>query len=124
MTLRPCLTCGRVSNGSRCPEHEREMRRRRDATRDRTAHRAVYGTTRWQKLSASLRRRWVAAYGPTCPGWQRPEHVVAPSMLTVAGCGPTFSRVTSKPSVASRYCASKSVCTSRSRTCTLGGDQR
>lgn len=52
MTRRPCLTCGEVSEGSRCPEHtrDRESRRPRDKTH------VHFNTARWKRLSARLRK--------------------------------------------------------------------
>lgn len=45
MKRRPCLTCGRLTNGSRCPEHQgrngstRAWRALRAAVLDRDGHR-------------------------------------------------------------------------------------
>jgi len=35
MSRRPCLTCGEVSEGSRCPDHTRERHRDRTSARSR-----------------------------------------------------------------------------------------
>jgi hypothetical protein len=76
MPLRPCLTCGALSRGSRCPTHTREVQAIRDAKR---------GTTNERGLGAEhqrQRRALIDAAGPimNCPRCDRP--ITAKNPLT------------------------------------------
>ena len=67
---RPCLECGALTEGSRCPEHRRERDRIQLASK----------RERRPRISSEDRRRaeavreWRAEHGDWCPGWQRPPH--------------------------------------------------
>lgn len=55
---RPCLTCGELTERSRCPVHERQQQRRYDAHRGSTTQRG-YGTEHQrarEQLAATLPR--------------------------------------------------------------------
>lgn len=56
MAKRPCLVCGVLTSGSRCPTHTRRNTNAETVRRRTTvqAHRAQHGD-------------W-------CPGWRRPSH--------------------------------------------------
>lgn len=56
MAKRPCLKCGTLTDGSRCPTHRRDNTNRERQRRAATvaAHRAQHGD-------------W-------CPGWHTPPH--------------------------------------------------
>lgn len=69
--MRPCLDCGTLSEGSRCPEHQSEQERLRGSA---TARGYDY---RWQRLMAEVKEEHVRLHGWTCPGWQRPPHPAA-----------------------------------------------
>ncbi|HEU4540323.1 MAG TPA: hypothetical protein VFR23_04275 [Jiangellaceae bacterium] len=74
MPLRPCLECGALSQGTRCPNHTRS----REQPRHQRAKRAKRPYT-WaeQQRRAQAVRAWIAEYGYVCPGWHTPPH---PSM--------------------------------------------
>ncbi|MDH3470981.1 MAG: HNH endonuclease, partial [Acidimicrobiia bacterium] len=65
--LKPCLVCGRPTRQSRCHEHAIPERTYREATR-----------------RASVVAAHLAAYGPTCPGYGTPRHVVTPPNVLTA----------------------------------------
>jgi hypothetical protein len=67
---RPCLDCGRLTSGSRCPTHEAQ---RNASRRGREKYDAA-----WVKLSKRAIAEHLATYGPVCPGWGREAHVVDP----------------------------------------------
>lgn len=70
MPLRPCLTCGVLSEGPRCPGHARERERvRTQAKRER---RPYTHSERQRRREAVAEHR--ATYGDVCPGWRRPAH--------------------------------------------------
>jgi hypothetical protein len=62
---KPCLVCGRLSRGSRCPEHEAERERARSSQPSR---RAAYRGD-WATRSREAREVHVREHGLTCPGW-------------------------------------------------------
>lgn len=68
--LRPCLTCGALARGSRCPSHARQVARAR--TRQKREARPY--TAQEQRRRADVVAAWRAAYGDTCPGWGVPTH--------------------------------------------------
>jgi 5-methylcytosine-specific restriction endonuclease McrA len=49
MPLKPCIECGRRSEGTRCPEHERQHQRRKN---NDARYRRTYA---WQQLSRATR---------------------------------------------------------------------
>lgn len=55
---RPCLTCGRITTGSRCPVHRRRTPYR-NPERQRMAHAVA---------------QWVKTHGFACPGYRRAPH--------------------------------------------------
>lgn len=65
MTMTPCLDCGEPAHGSRCPDHQGDRERVREAHRDRHAIRA--NPARWKNLSARVRRMqpWCTACAAT-----------------------------------------------------------
>lgn len=71
MPLRPCLDCGALSRGSRCPTHtrSREQPHHRRAKRARRPY-----TYAEQQRRAEAVRAWIEANGYVCPGWHRPPH--------------------------------------------------
>lgn len=78
MTVRPCLDCGRPTDGNRCPTHRRERESQR-APRPTTLTRDAEERKRRTAAVAAHRAR----FGDWCPGWKRPAHdVVAPNVLT------------------------------------------
>jgi hypothetical protein len=68
MTPRyPCIQCGAISGGTRCPTHQREYSRQRSAQRTQ-----YHGG--WEGRSKRARQQWVAEHGWVCPGWGVPAH--------------------------------------------------
>ncbi len=67
MGLRPCLTCGRLANGTRCDEHKRLVLRDKRTRRPRASYAE-------EQRRAAVVRAWRAERGDVCPGWQRDEH--------------------------------------------------
>jgi len=65
MPVRPCLDCGRLAEGSRCPDH----RRARDAANTRAKRSRRPYTYGEQQRRAEAVRAWVDLYGWVCPGW-------------------------------------------------------
>lgn len=61
MAKRPCLGCGALTTGTRCPACTRTKRNSR------------YGGD-WRTCSTKAIAAHIATYGNTCPGWQRPPH--------------------------------------------------
>jgi 5-methylcytosine-specific restriction protein A len=53
--LRPCLTCGRPSPGSRCPEHTRARQRARDLARSGDPIRVFRRSAAWIRTSREFR---------------------------------------------------------------------
>lgn len=70
MALRPCLDCGDLSSGSRCPTHARARGR---ATLAGKRRRRPY-TQQEQQRRAETVTRHKAMLGDWCPGWHRPPH--------------------------------------------------
>lgn len=68
MPLRPCLDCGALSKGSRCPTHDAAIKRRRDQRRPSTTERGL-GAEHRRQVKALL-----AETGPltNCPNCGRP----------------------------------------------------
>lgn len=64
---RPCLDCGSLTQGTRCPRCDRNLQSHRN---QRRTH--YHGD--WQARSRKAREEWVAEHGWVCPGWQRPAH--------------------------------------------------
>lgn len=86
MGLKPCLSCGRLSDQARCPEHRRERERERtqrptNLTRD-TAER---------KRRAAAVSQHRQEFGNWCPGWKIPAHastdLTADHVVSVAAGG-------------------------------------
>jgi 5-methylcytosine-specific restriction protein A len=68
--LRPCLECGRLSDGTRCPAHRRvvlQVKRRRRPRISRAE----------EDRRAATVAAWRAEHGDWCPGWRRPAHLSA-----------------------------------------------
>lgn len=53
--MRPCLVCGRVTEGSRCPDHQPRTPRSKDTRRRKGKGQAAYDPI-WRKLSTQARR--------------------------------------------------------------------
>lgn len=61
----------------------------------------------WKRLSRQIIDAHVAAHGPTCPGWHRPAHRVAPADLTTDHLDPLqHGRDTGRYAVLCRPCNS------------------
>lgn len=70
MPVRPCLTCGRLSTGNRCPTHTRTHQ-----VQQQRHKRTIRPYTRQQQeRRAQAVQAWVQANGYWCPGWRRPAH--------------------------------------------------
>lgn len=85
MGKRPCLDCGALSTGSRCPIHQ--------AVRDNERYSR---RTRQRPHAERMRRARVVAqhraeHGDLCPGWKRPPHpsadLTADHVIPVAAGG-------------------------------------
>ncbi len=67
---KPCLGCGVVTYGSRCPDcHRAEDRRRltvKPTAQGRNSHE--------QRRRARTVRAWRRQHGDLCPGWRRAPH--------------------------------------------------
>lgn len=87
MPTRPCLDCGRLSSGSRCPDHARVIARR--TTRAKRQRRPYTAAERDRRAAAVAAHR--ATYGDWCPGWRRPAHyatdLTADHVVAVAAGG-------------------------------------
>lgn len=70
MALKPCLDCGRLSPGSRCPTHTRD----RDAATTRGKRERRPYTHGEQERRAQAVRDHVALYGYWCPGYLVEPH--------------------------------------------------
>lgn len=57
---RPCLICGALTEGARCPEHRAELR-------------AKYADG-WPIISRAAIAQHVAQHGQWCPGWGVDPH--------------------------------------------------
>lgn len=68
--LRPCLTCGRLARGSRCPDHARLAARAK--TRQKRVVRPY--TAQEQRRRAGVVTAWRDVHGDLCPGWGVPAH--------------------------------------------------
>src|SRR5262245_54891913 len=70
MTLRPCLEpgCLELTQGTRCPRHQRERNRQR---LDTPAQKQIRNSGAWRQFS----RRWLAAH-PLCADCEAGGHVV------------------------------------------------
>lgn len=53
--MRPCIECGRVTEQSRCPDHQRPTIRSKDTRRRKSKGQAAYDPV-WRKLSTQARR--------------------------------------------------------------------
>jgi 5-methylcytosine-specific restriction enzyme A len=70
MPVKPCLNCGRLSTGTRCPAHTRTHQvQAQRAKRTRRPY-----TYEEQRRRAKAVDDWVAVHGWLCPGWRRPAH--------------------------------------------------
>lgn len=67
MPPRPCLTCGKPTNNTRCPTCQQPRDRARNQSR-------THLTGNWPTLSRTIRQAHVEQHGWTCPGWQVPAH--------------------------------------------------
>ena len=75
MIPRPCLTCGRASRGTRCPEHTREFQRQRDIARGTPTQRGYDAA--WRALRPAI----LARDGYVCqlcglPGADSVDHII------------------------------------------------
>jgi hypothetical protein len=88
MPRRPCLDCGTLTEGSRCPEHAKETRRGQERGRPRPAHYTQRYDWAWRQQSKQLRAEFVNYWGdrglpPQCPGWGTPPHPTTQDQLVV-----------------------------------------
>lgn len=67
MAMRPCLDCGRLSQGTRCPAHRNTIQQAKRRRRPR-----ITWTEQQRRAKAVATHR--ARYGDWCPGWQCPPH--------------------------------------------------
>ncbi len=67
MPLRPCLTCGSISDQSRCPPHRRVVLQDKRTRRPRISRAE-------ERRRAAVVREHRAQYGDWCPGWEREPH--------------------------------------------------
>lgn len=94
---RPCLglpdhPCGRLTNGTRCPDCARVVEYQRTQAKRERRPRASYAETRRRAQAVA---QWRATYGDWCPGWGREAHPstdltadhVAPFALTRSEAG-------------------------------------
>jgi len=70
MPLRPCLDCGALSTGARCPGDTRA----RDRTITRAKREVRPYTWAEQQRRAEAVRAHRSLFGDWCPGYQRPPH--------------------------------------------------
>lgn len=71
MPLRPCLGCGRITQGSRCPAC------RLPSIKPHHSMRRPDYTKAERERRAEAVRVWVEEYGHLCPGWGVPPHASA-----------------------------------------------
>jgi 5-methylcytosine-specific restriction protein A len=71
--LKPCLDCGKLSAGVRCPP----CSSRRGAAQTRAKREVRPYTYAERERRAQVVRAWVQTHGYMCPGYQVPPH---PSM--------------------------------------------
>lgn len=74
MTLKPCLDCGTLSPGARCPAHARPVERQRTRAKRTRRPRASAAET---KRRADVVAAWRATRGDWCPGYGRDPHASA-----------------------------------------------
>jgi hypothetical protein len=67
--VKPCLTCGAPSKGTRCPSCQGQLDRGRNQRR-------VQYHGDWTRRSATVRAKWVSEHGWVCQGWGRQPHGV------------------------------------------------
>lgn len=70
MPLKPCLDCGALTPGTRCPEHTRAKDRATLRTKRARRPRLPGEDTR----RAATVQAHIGTHGYWCPGWQRPPH--------------------------------------------------
>lgn len=70
--LRPCLDCGKLAIGSRCPEHTRA--KANAVQRDKRSRRPRASSAETDRRAEAVRLH-VMAVGEWCPGWGRDGHV-------------------------------------------------
>lgn len=73
---RPCLTCGKPTTATRCPDCTSAANIQRGSATQRGYDHA------WQRASTAAIAAWVAEHGWICPGWQRAAHAVPAGTLT------------------------------------------
>lgn len=89
MPKRPCLSCGTLTDGTRCPEHATQQRRAYEARRGpKPPHYAKRYDWAWRQHSKQLRDEYVKHWGeaglpPYCPGWDTPPHPTTAAELVV-----------------------------------------
>ena len=69
MTLKPCLDCGTLSTGTRCPEHQRARGRNRTQRPTNLTR-----TTDERKRRAAAVAAHIRTHGHWCPGYRVPAH--------------------------------------------------
>jgi hypothetical protein len=85
MPLRPCLDCGTPGRGTRCPTHQAQRQRAKDARRPQRRSHAE------QQRRRQAVADHVATYGWVCPGWQghppHPSHDLTAHHADAVGAG-------------------------------------
>jgi 5-methylcytosine-specific restriction endonuclease McrA len=62
---KPCITCGRIALGSRCPEHQRANNRRKTQGK--------YTSNERDRMRQAV-TAWIAKHGQVCVGYRRTAH--------------------------------------------------
>lgn len=92
MPLRPCLDCGTLSPGTRCPPCGDIKRRASNARhRPHRDRRPDYNSAERERRAQTV-AAWRAVHGELCPGWQRPPHMADPVGNPLTADHPTSVR--------------------------------
>jgi hypothetical protein len=71
MPKRPCLDCGRLSEGTRCPDHQRA--KDRVTLQSKRTRRPRISRAEEARRAAAV-RAWRTRHGDVCPGWRCDPH--------------------------------------------------
>jgi 5-methylcytosine-specific restriction protein A len=74
LPLRPCLDCGRLAQGPRCPDHQRGRDRVKDQTKRQRKQQVRPYTNAEKTRRAQVVADWRNTHGDVCPGWERDPH--------------------------------------------------
>jgi 5-methylcytosine-specific restriction enzyme A len=79
MLKRPCLDCGRLTTGSRCPDHTRAHQRTRDLARRDDPMRQLRRSSAWRRLSEQARAQQPWCSVPGCHDLDlTADHIISP----------------------------------------------